>query len=444
MKTTTTQLLYKIQPDGVLQGTIQVPGDKSISHRAVMLSAIASGISHIKGFLSGADCLATLAAFRAMGVNIECPQQDYLIIHGVGLEGLKAPTFELDLGNAGTAIRLLAGILAGQSFVSILTGDDSLKQRPMARILQPLRQMGASIEAANGDKPPLKIQGNPFLKGITYDLPIASAQIKSCLLLAGLYARGEMLIREPVSSRDHTERMLRAFHCPIKREDAVLHLSAPKTLQATSILVPGDISSAAFFLVGAIIARNSHLLLTNVGINPTRDGILTILKQMGANITVLRQHEVNEEPVADIEVKSSALKGITIDPKLVPLAIDEFPAIFIAAACAEGNTILRGAQELRVKESDRIRTMTEGLLKLGINVIEYPDGVMIEGGKLTGGLVNSYGDHRVAMAFALASLGAQSEISVSNCDNVSTSFPNFVELARTVGLKIVEERVNVE
>lgn len=442
--TTTTQLLYKIQTGGVLQGIIQVPGDKSISHRAVMLSAIASGTSHIKGFLSGADCLATLAAFRAMGVNIESPQHDQLIIHGVGLEGLKAPTFELDLGNAGTAIRLLAGVLVGQSFISVVTGDDSLKQRPMARILNPLRQMGAQIEAAKDDKPPLTIHGNQSLKGITYHLPIASAQVKSCLLLAGLYAHGEMVIKEPVTSRDHTERMLRAFNCPITRVDDVLHLSAPKKLQATSILVPGDISSAAFFLVGAIIARNSHLVLTNVGINPTRDGIITILKQMGANISILRQHYVNEESVADIEVKSSSLTGITIDPKLVPLAIDEFPAVFIAAAYAKGKTVLRGAQELRVKESDRIRTMAEGLSKLGIDVTEYTDGIMIEGGKLTGGSVNSYGDHRVAMAFAVAGLGTQSEIKVANCDNVSTSFPNFVELAHNAGLKIVEERVNAE
>lgn len=427
---------YKIIPGASLKGQIDIPGDKSISHRAVMLASIAQGMSHIRGFLAGEDCLCTLKAFSAMGVTVKSISATELMITGVGMHGLQAPTTTLDLGNAGTAIRLLTGLLAGQSFSTTVTGDDSLRKRPMARILKPLATMGAKIQAEPEDKAPLKIFGGQSLQGINYLLPIASAQVKSCLLLAGLYAVGETTVIEPKPSRDHTERMLKAFGIAINQSNNAVTLKGGQQLNSCDVTIPADISSAAFFIVGALISPNSEIVLPNVGINPTRIGVITILQQMGANIVLNNVREINSEPVADIVVKTSKLHGITIDPELVPLAIDEFPAIFIAAACAEGETILHGAQELRVKESDRLRAMAQGLLQLGITVEEYPDGMKITGGLLHGGTIDSHGDHRIAMAFAMAGIVASAPVSILDCANVATSFPNFTTLAQAAGVKM--------
>ncbi len=427
---------YRITPGGSLQGKIRMPGDKSISHRSIMLGAVAEGKTEISGFLEGADCLATLQAFTELGVQVARPDTGKLTIHGVGLQGLKAPHQILDLGNSGTSIRLLTGLLAGQKFSSQLTGDASLQRRPMARVVDPLTAMGANIEMQANGCPPLVIHGGQLLRGIKYAMPIASAQVKSALLLAGLYATGETTIIEPAVSRDHTERMLAGFGYPIERKENVIRLFGQKKLTAAQIQIPGDISSAAFFLVGASIAAGSDLLLEQVGVNPTRTGVITILRAMGADITVFNEHYANGEPVADIRVRHAALRGITIPQDLVPLAIDEFPAIFIAAACAEGETVLQGAQELRVKESDRIQTMVEGLQICGIEAQAFPDGIRISGGQLQGGVVKSHGDHRIAMAFAMAGLCSTTEIIVADCANVRTSFPNFVELAEQVGLRI--------
>ncbi len=427
---------YHIKPNGSLHGNIRVPGDKSISHRAMMLGAIAEGTTNVTGFLTGADCLATQAAFAAMGVKIESPQAENLIIHGVGLHGLTAPKKPLDLGNSGTSIRLLTGLLAGQKFASELTGDDSLRKRPMGRIVKPLREMGAQIDMSNHDYPPLRIHGQQTLHGIRYQMPVASAQVKSGLLLAGLYAQGETVIQESVLTRDHTERMLAAFNYPLQRENNTVRLIGQKKLTATTINIPADISSAAFFMVGAVIATGSDIVLQQVGVNPTRCGVIHILRKMGAQIELLNERVESGEPIADIHVRSSVLHGITIPKAWVPAAIDEFPAIFIAAACAEGKTILQGAEELRVKESDRIQTMVDGLKILGVNAQAQPDGVIIEGGAMQGGKINSHGDHRVAMAFAMAGLRATAEIEIIDCANVATSFPNFVKLAQQAGLEI--------
>jgi len=428
---------YHIQPQRTLRGAIQVPGDKSISHRAVMLGAIAEGTTEITGFLEGADCLATLRAFQAMGVKVTQTQPTHLQIQGVGLRGLHAPQQILDLGNSGTSIRLLTGLLAGQEFSSTLTGDASLQRRPMARVVDPLRQMGAKIELPANGCPPVVIHGQQELHGIEYAMPIASAQIKSSVLLAGLYAAQPTTIIEPAPSRDHTERMLASFGYPLERAQNSVQLKGWGSLRATSIQVPADISSAAFFMVGASIAAGSDVLLLQVGINPTRIGVITILQAMGADIQLTNQRMLGAEPVADIQVRANAkLRGITIPREWVPLAIDEFPVIFIAAACAEGETILQGAEELRVKESDRIQSMVTGLQTLGINATATADGVIIQGGKLGGGRINSHGDHRIAMAFAIAALRASAEIIIEDCANVVTSFPNFVELAAELGLKI--------
>ncbi len=434
------QVTYYIDPGGALQGKIRVPGDKSISHRSIMFGAIAEGETVVTGFLEGADCLATLQAFQEMGVEITRPEAEKLIIRGVGLRGLKAPQKILDLGNSGTSIRLLTGLLAGQKFASQLTGDESLQRRPMARVVEPLRAMGAKISVGEGGRPPVHIEGGYTLHGMEYRLPMASAQVKSALLLAGLYATGETTIIEPAISRDHTERMLTSFGCPLTQQGHAIRLQGQNKLCATSIKVPGDISSAAFFLVGASIAEGSDLILTDVGINPTRTGVITILRAMGADITLIHERIVNGEPIADLHIRAAPLQGITIPTDLVSLAIDEFPAIFIAAACAVGETIVSGAEELRVKESDRILTMAEGLQALGIEADARPDGIRIKGGPLQGGNVASHGDHRVAMAFAMAGLRAAGEISIEDCANVATSFPNFVKLARNTGLKIIEGR----
>ncbi len=430
---------FKLMPGGALRGEVRVPGDKSISHRAIMLGALADGITHISGFLEGEDALATLAAFRAMGVKIEGPASGSVRVHGVGLHGLQAPATPLDLGNAGTGMRLLCGLLAGQAFDTELTGDASLCSRPMGRVIDPLTSMGAVILSAEGGKPPLLISGGQRLQGIHYDLPMASAQVKSCVLLAGLYSDGRTSVTEPAPTRDHTERMLRGFGYPVESEQGVISLRGGGRLQPREIDVPADISSAAFFLVAASIAPGSDVLLAHVGINPTRTGVLNILQLMGADITLCNQREVGGEPVADIRVRHAPLRGVDIPLDHVPLAIDEFPVLFIAAACAQGRTVLRGAEELRVKESDRTAAMAEGLNTLGVVSEVLEDGIIIEGGTMGGGVIRTYHDHRIAMSFAIAALRAQGEITVLDCDHVATSFPGFDALAQGLGLQITTE-----
>ena len=425
---------FCVQPGGSLTGTLRVPGDKSMSHRSVMLGSLAEGVTKVSGFLEGDDALATVAAFRAMGVRIDGPDQGCLTIHGVGLTGLQAPSAVLDMGNSGTSMRLLSGILAGQSFDSILTGDASLLRRPMGRVITPLARMGASIESQDKGLPPLSVRGGSALQGIHYDLPMASAQVKSCVLLAGLFATGRTSVTEPAPTRDHTERMLRGFGYAVENNNGVIGLEGGGSLRGTDIDIPADISSAAFFLVGASIAPGSDLLLQHVGMNPTRTGVLTILQLMGADITVLNEREVGGEPVADLRVRSAPLRGIDIPQEEVPLAIDEFPALFIAAACAEGTTTLSGAEELRVKESDRIASMAAGLTTLGINNEVRPDGIVIHGGELGAGSVETFHDHRIAMSFAMAALRARGPIDILDCDHVATSFPGFANLASEAGL----------
>ncbi len=423
-------------PGGVISGEVRVPGDKSISHRSIMLGALAEGTTRVSGFLEGEDALATVAAFRAMGVAIEGPEDGEVTIHGVGLRGLQVPSAALDMGNSGTSIRLLSGLLAGQAFDTELTGDVSLCKRPMGRVMDPLKLMGARIEGAERGTPPLHISGGQALQGIHYDLPMASAQVKSCVLLAGLYAEGTTSVTEPAPTRDHTERMLQGFGYTVRSEQGVISLTGGGRLLATDIDVPADISSAAFFLVAASIAPGSDLLLTHVGINPTRIGVLNILRAMGADIILKHEREIGGEPVADIRVRYAPLQGIEIPLDQVPLAIDEFPALFIAAACASGRTVLHGAEELRVKESDRIAAMAAGLTTLGVVNEVLDDGIIIEGGPIGGGVINTFHDHRIAMSFAIAALRADEEIRILDCDHVSTSFPGFDALARGLGLQI--------
>lgn len=432
---------YRVQPGGQLKGEIRVPGDKSISHRAIMLGSLCEGITEVSGFLEGEDSLATLQAFRDMGVVIEGPDRGRVVVHGVGLHGLKAPPGPLYLGNSGTSMRLLTGLLAGQKFDSVLTGDASLSGRPMARVADPLRLMGAEITTTEGGKPPLSITGNKTINAIDYALPVASAQVKSCVMLAGLYAEGETSVVEPAPTRDHTERMLRGFDYPVRTEGSTITLSGGGCLVASAIDVPADISSAAFFMVAASIAPSSDILLRHVGINPTRIGVINILRLMGADIELLDERFTGGEPVADIRVRSAALKGIEIPEDQVPLAIDEFPVIFIAAACASGTTVLTGAEELRVKESDRIQAMADGMAILGMSAQATADGMVIEGGSFGGGTVDSQGDHRIAMAFTVAGLCSSEPVVIRDCSNVATSFPGFVELANTLGLKVTEEKV---
>ena len=426
---------YQLEPQGQCSGVLQVPGDKSISHRAVMLAAIANGDTDINGFLSSSDCVATVEAFRAMGVKIEQSEASQVIVHGVGLEGLRDPQTELNMGNSGTAMRLMSGILAGQSFPTTLIGDKSLSLRPMQRIQQPLQEMGANVSLAESGTAPIKIQPSKLLQGIQYQLPVASAQIKSSVLLAGLYAQGKTCVTEDIQSRDHTERMLQAFSCPVTIENNSVCIEGGNTLTATKIDVPGDISSAAFFIVGTLISKSAELLIENVGINPTRNGVIEILQLMGGDIKIINKRAYGSEPVADLVIKSSDLHGIEIPQNLIAKSIDEFPILFIAAACAEGKTELSGAEELRVKESDRIHNLSVGLRSLGISTEEKPDGITICGGKLQGGEIDSAGDHRVAMSFAIASLLASGSIQIRNVENVATSFPDFVESASRLGLK---------
>lgn len=427
---------FRVQPGGTLRGEARVPGDKSISHRSIMFGALAEGTTRIAGFLEAEDCLATMNAFRAMGVEIDGPENGFVSIRGVGLHGLQAPKEPLYLGNSGTSMRLLCGLLAGQRFDTVLTGDVSLSRRPMKRVTEPLRAMGAVVETTEAGTAPLRIKGTGRLKGIHYDMPVASAQVKSCLLLAGLYADGQTCVREPAPTRDHTERMLAGFSYPVVRTGDTVCIRSGGKLVACDIDVPSDISSASFFMVGAAIGEGADVTLKHVGVNPTRTGVIEILRLMGADIEVLNTREIGGEAVADIRIRSSRLRGIDIPEELVPLAIDEFPVLFVAAACAEGETRLTGAEELRVKESDRIQVMADGLQTLGIDARPTPDGMIVRGGKLSGGKVDSHGDHRVAMALSIAALRADSPIEIVDCANVNTSFPSFVELACGMGLNI--------
>jgi 3-phosphoshikimate 1-carboxyvinyltransferase len=429
--------IYVVQPGGKLTGQLRVPGDKSISHRSIMLGSLAEGVTEVSGFLEGEDALATLAAFRSMGVKIEGPEKGKVTIHGVGMHGLKASEDDIYLGNSGTSIRLLSGLLAGQNFESTLTGDTSLSGRPMKRVTEPLASMGAVIDSNEG-RPPLKIKGGQALAGINYTLPMASAQVKSCVLLAGLYASGTTTVTEPAPTRDHTERMLQGMGYQVDVAGDTVTIEGGGKLTATTIDVPSDISSATFFMVGAAISEGSDITLTHVGINPTRIGVINILRLMGADITLSNESVTGGEPVADIRVRYAPLVGINIPEDQVPLAIDEFPALFIAAACAEGRTVLTGAEELRVKESDRIQAMADGLQVLGVDAVATPDGIIIHGGPIGSGEVNSHGDHRIAMSFAMAGLQAGGTIQINDCANVATSFPDFVELATQAGLTIDE------
>jgi 3-phosphoshikimate 1-carboxyvinyltransferase len=428
---------FEVDPGGAIRGEITVPGDKSISHRALMLGAVADGTTTVRGFLAGEDCLATRSALQALGVEITEGADGTVKVEGRGLRGLRSPVDALDLGNSGTAIRLMTGLLAGQNFDSVLTGDASLRQRPMARVADPLSAMGARIDTTEG-RAPLRVHGGAALHGIDYQLPVASAQIKSALLLAAIGANGRTTIRSPGPSRDHTERMLRTMGVAIQTDSAqrVISLEGPALLRACTIDVPGDLSSAAFFVVAACLAGDPGLLIRNVGLNPTRTGLLTILESMGARIERRNLRSFGAEPVADLYVEKSALRGVSVAPELVPLAIDEFPILFIAAAGAVGRTVVAGADELRHKESDRIAVMAKALASVGSHVQERADGLVVDGGSLRGGCIDSDGDHRVAMAFSIASLISRGPIEILNTDQVATSFPNFTEVAAKAGIGI--------
>ena len=422
-------------PVAQLQAEIKVPGDKSISHRALFMAAIANGDSNIHGFLQAEDCLATMHSLRALGVDIQ-QQKQSVHVRGVGLHGLQAADGALDCGNSGTSMRLISGLLCGQDFPSTVVGDRSLSARPMMRIVTPLRQMGAHIDTATGGTPPLHIKPSTGLQAIDYQLPISSAQLKSCLLLAALYARGQTSLSGAIFSRDHSERMLKHFACPVKQQDNRLCLSGGSSLCGVDVEVPGDFSSAAFFLVAACIVPGSEVLIRRVGVNPSRTAALDILRAMGADLELFNVSQLGQEPVADIRVRSSNLHGIRIPETLVDNAIDEFPILFIAAACAEGETELSGAAELRVKESDRIATMARGLKQCGIETKSKPDGLHIVGGRLQGGEVDSGDDHRVVMAFAVAGAAASDTITVRRCASLATSFPEFSDVAQTAGLAL--------
>ncbi len=425
------------KPVTALQGETTIPGDKSLSHRALILGAIANGTTIVSGFLECKDSYATLNALRAMKVPIDVPVAQTVVIRGVGKYGLQKPKTALDCGNSGTSMRLLAGLLAAQPFDSELVGDASLSKRPMARISRPLLQMGGEIRTSEG-YPPLSFHGGQSLHGIRYEMPEASAQVKSCLLLAGIYAHGETHIKEPLRTRDHTERMLARFSYPIQSKGHTLIINSSGECLGTNILVPGDISSAAFLIVAATLIPGSEIMLRNVGINPTRTGLLKILLQMGANITLTNERLWGEEPVADILVKYAPLKGVDIPATLVPLAIDEFPIIFIAAACAKGQTLVHGVSELRLKETDRITAMISGLRNLGIRAQTINDSICIHNGALRGGIVDSFADHRITMAFAIAGALAHAPVTIKECAVVDTSFPTFVTTANRIGLAIEE------
>ncbi|HET8554657.1 MAG TPA: 3-phosphoshikimate 1-carboxyvinyltransferase [Rhodanobacteraceae bacterium] len=424
------------RPGDGLHGEVTVPGDKSISHRALMLAALAEGTSHIRGFLEGEDTRATARVLQQLGVDIETPGPHERVVHGVGLHGLHASDDVLDCGNSGTGMRLLAGLLAGQAFDSVLVGDSSLSRRPMRRVTDPLAAMGARIDTAEGGRPPLRVHGGQHLAGIEYTPPMASAQVKSAVLLAGLYAEGDTMVREVRPTRDYTERMLAAFGWPIAFVPGEARLSSGGSLHAVDVDVPADFSSAAFFLVAACIVPDSELTLRKVGLNPRRTGLLEALRLMGADIRVENARTVAGETVGDLVVHYAPLHGVEVPEALVPDMIDEFPALFVAAAVADGATTIRGAAELRVKESDRLAGMAAALRALGIDVDETPDGARITGGNLQGGSVDSLGDHRLAMSLVVAGLVAAAPIHIRDCANVATSFPGFVELANHCGFRI--------
>jgi len=418
-----------------LKGTVTVPGDKSISHRSIIFGSIATGVTEIEGFLEGEDNLSTLNAMRLMGVKIDRPEEHKVIVNGAGMTGLSEPPDCIDSGNSGTTARLLTGLLSAQPFFSVITGDSTLRKRPMKRVVEPLSMMGASISGRlNGGYLPLAISGRK-LKGISYRTPVASAQLKSSLLLAGIYAEGETVIEEPEKSRDHTERMLRAFGADIDVRGNAVRVRSAKTLNGCKVVVPGDISSAAFFMVGAAIALESELLIKNIGINPTRTGIIKIIKRMGGSIDIENRREVSGEPVGDVLVKSSRLKGIAIGGAELLPAIDEFPIICVAAAFAEGTTTISGAGELRVKESDRISVMAESLASIGVEVKEKDDGIIIKGvgpDHVKKGDIKSHGDHRIAMAMAMAALRSADGIGIEGAGCVDVSFPGFFSVLDSV------------
>ncbi|HEX4916798.1 MAG TPA: 3-phosphoshikimate 1-carboxyvinyltransferase [Limnobacter sp.] len=429
-----------------MAGTARVPGDKSISHRSIMMGSIAEGVTEVEGFLEGEDAISTMNAFRAMGVHIEGPDQGRVRVHGVGLHGLRQPAVPLDCGNSGTSMRLISGLMAGQGFDVTLIGDASLSKRPMKRVIDPLKRMGAEIEAQDGGRPPLHIKAQKGLRAISYTLPMASAQVKSCVLLAGLYADGVTETTEPAVTRDHTERMLRGFGVEVETDGATARVRGGQTLKATRIDVPSDISSAAFFMVAASICENADITLKHVGMNPTRTGIIDILTLMGANIELSNPAVVGGEPVSDVRIRSSQLRGINIPEHLVPLAIDEFPVIFVAAANAVGTTVLTGAEELRVKESDRIAVMAQGLQACGVDAQPTEDGMIIQGLGHQVGLrykataIQSQGDHRIAMSFTVAAIRAEGTMTIRGAQTVDTSFPGFVALASGLGMNVVAKR----
>ncbi|MCK6369715.1 MAG: 3-phosphoshikimate 1-carboxyvinyltransferase [Gammaproteobacteria bacterium] len=429
---------YVAEPVSMVSGEIRVPGDKSISHRALMLGAIAEGTSEIVGFLAGEDCLSTLSAIEALGVRVVRHEPTRLSVDGAGLRGLAAPGHALDMGNSGTAMRIFTGLLSGQRFDSTLFGDASLSRRPMERVAAPLRLMGAQIETSAGH-PPVRITGGQRLRGISYPMPVASAQVKSAVLLAGLYAEGETTVIEPAVTRDHTERMLAAFGVRTESQAGRVTLTQGNGLRATRIEVPGDLSSAAFLLLAGSVASSGELVIDDVGLNPTRTGVLEIFRLMGADFEVeARPTPIGNEPVGRIIVRPARLRGARIPRELVPLSIDEFPAVFVAAALAEGETVISGAEELRHKESDRIAVMAQGLRVLGISVEETADGARIRGGALGSGEIDTWGDHRVAMAFAAGAVRASGPVLIRDTANVATSFPGFVSLCNSIGLKLEE------
>lgn len=415
-----------------LKGEIKVPGDKSISHRGVMFGAISEGTTELTGFLDGADCRSTIGCFRAMGIDIS-QDADHVIIHGKGLHGLKAPSQMLDVGNSGTTTRLISGILAGQPFVSSLNGDESIQKRPMGRIITPLTQMGAHIRSIKDNGcAPLEIGGSP-LKAIHYDSPVASAQVKSCVLLAGLYADGVTSVTEPVVSRNHTELMLSGFGADIKSEGLTASIVGNPKLIGQNIEVPGDISSAAYFIVAGLICENADLLIKNVNTNPTRAGIIKVAQDMGGNIELLNERIVSGEPVADIHVTSSNLHGCEISGDIIPTLIDELPVIAVMASCASGTTTIKDAAELKVKESDRITTVTENLKNMGCDITPTDDGMIINGGNpLKGTTIKTYLDHRIAMSFAIAGLVANGETTFDDESCCCISYPKFFETLSSI------------
>lgn len=428
---------FIVEPSPLSSGALTVPGDKSISHRALMLGAIGDGLTTIQGFLPGEDCLATMRALRAFGVRVEQHSATRVSVVGNGIYGLKAPDHSLDMGNSGTAMRLFSGLLSGQPFATELTGDESLSERPMDRVIKPLTTMGAKIASREG-KPPLSISAVEGLSGIVYKLPVASAQVKSAVLLAGLYASGDTVVIEPAVTRDHTERMLRHMGVDVRSGETQITLPAGQTVSAAEIQVPTDLSSAAFIVVAALISDDCEITITGVGVNPTRTGFIDILREMGASIALENVRLFGEEPVADLVVRSSELRGISVDPNKVSLAIDEFPALFVAAGAALGETRFTGIGELRVKESDRITVMANGLRTLGIKVDESDDGAVVTGGRYSGGTVDSFGDHRIAMSFAIAGSRADWPVRIEDVAAVDTSFPGFADCLRSIGINISE------